>query len=155
MAKYKKAPAYTVIKDSREQDGYTFTPFSGRYHTCKGMVVRKLDTGDYSLEGLEDKVFDSDIAKLSALEALLAPAYARVLFPNQRMTNFLVQEAQDKMNLTGLGGTEEVLYRLEEITNQFDIYINKNEVLLGNQPVYRDDIKKFKIVDGKLVEIVE
>ena len=71
------------------------------------------------------------------------------------MTNFLVQEAQDKMNLTGLGGTEEVLNRLEEITNQFDIYINKNEVLLGNQPVYRDDIKKFKIVDGKLVEIVE
>ena len=114
-----------------------------------------VDVKSFMPKGLEDKVFDSDIAKLSALEALLAPAYARVLFPNQRMTNFLVQEAQDKMNLTGLGGTEEVLNRLEEITNQFDIYINKNEVLLGNQPVYRDDIKKFKIVDGKLVEIVE
>ena len=106
-------------------------------------------------KGLEDKVFDSDIARLAALEALLAPAYARVLFPNQRMTNFLVQEAQDKMNLTGLGGSEEVLNRLGEITNQFDIYIKKNEVLLGNAPVFKSDVKKFKIVNGKLVEIVE
>ena len=114
-----------------------------------------VDLKAFMPKGLEDKVFDSDIARLSALEALLAPAYARVLFPNQRMTNFLVQEAQDKMNLTGLSGTEEVLNRLQEITNQFDIYIEKNEVLLGNQPVYKDDIKKFKIVDGKLVEIVE
>ena len=114
-----------------------------------------VDLKAFMPKGLEDKVFDSDIARLSALEALLAPAYARVLFPNQRMTNFLVQEAQDKMNLTGLSGTEEVLNRLQEITNQFDIYIEKNEVLLGNQPVYKDDIKKFKIVNGKLVEIVE
>ena len=114
-----------------------------------------VDVKGFMPKGLEDKVFDTEIARLSALEALLAPAYARVLFPNQRMTNFLVQEAQDKMNLTGLSGTEEVLARLGEITNQFDIYIEKNEVLLGNQPVYKDDIKKFKIVDGKLVEIVE
>ena len=56
MGKYKKAPPYTVIKDTREQDGYTFTAFSGRYHKCDGMIVRKLDTGDYSLEGLEEKV---------------------------------------------------------------------------------------------------
>ena len=114
-----------------------------------------VDVKAFMPKGLEDKVFDTEIARLSALEALLAPAYARVLCPNQRMTNFLVQEAQDKMNLTGLSGTEEVLARLGEITNQFDIYIKKNEVLLGNQPVYKDDIKKFKIVDGKLVEIVE
>ena len=106
-------------------------------------------------KGLEDKVFDTDIARLAALEALIAPAYARVIFPNQRMTNFLVQEAKDKMNLTGLSGSAEVLARLGEITNQFDVYINKNEALLGNQPVYKDDVKKFKIVDGKLVEIVE
>lgn len=56
MGKDKKAPPYTVIKDTREQEGYTFEPFSTRYHTCKGMVVKKLDTGDYSLEGLEDKI---------------------------------------------------------------------------------------------------
>ena len=51
-----KSKPFTIVKDSREQEGYTFEASSSRYHTCKGMVVRKLDTGDYSLEGLEDKV---------------------------------------------------------------------------------------------------
>ena len=46
------------------------------------------------------------------------------------------------MNLTGLTGTEEVLARLKEVASQFDNYIENNEVLLGNQPVYKDDVKK-------------
>ena len=50
-----KSPSYTVVKDSREQDGYTFNRYTSRYHECKGMVVRKLDTGDYSIEGLETR----------------------------------------------------------------------------------------------------
>ena len=52
MAKYKKAPDFTVIKDTREQDGYFFSKFN----TCAGMVEHKLDTGDYSISGLEDKI---------------------------------------------------------------------------------------------------
>jgi ERCC4-type nuclease len=52
MAKYKKAPDFTVIKDTREQDGYFFSKFN----TCAGMVEHKLDTGDYSIAGLEDKI---------------------------------------------------------------------------------------------------
>ena len=51
-----KIQPFKIIKDTREQEGYTFEPSSSRYHKCEGMVVRKLDTGDYSLEGLEDKV---------------------------------------------------------------------------------------------------
>jgi ERCC4-type nuclease len=51
-----KIQPFTIIKDTREQEGYTFEPSSSRYHKCNGMVTRKLDTGDYSLEGLEDKV---------------------------------------------------------------------------------------------------
>jgi len=51
-----KIQPFTIIKDTREQEGYTFEASSSRYHKCNGMVVRKLDTGDYSLEGLEDKV---------------------------------------------------------------------------------------------------
>ena len=51
-----KSKPFTIIKDTREQDGYTFEPSSSRYHTCKGMINRKLDTGDYSIEGLEDKL---------------------------------------------------------------------------------------------------
>jgi len=52
----KQSPPFTIIKDTREQEGYTFEPSKTRYHECKGMVTKKLDTGDYSLEGLEDKV---------------------------------------------------------------------------------------------------
>lgn len=52
MAEYKKAPSFIVIKDTREQDGYYFK----EYNTCAGMVEEKLDTGDYSIKGLEDKI---------------------------------------------------------------------------------------------------
>lgn len=49
---YKQAPHFTVIKDTREQDGYYFSAFN----TCAGMIEQKLDTGDYTIQGLEDKV---------------------------------------------------------------------------------------------------
>jgi len=49
---YKVAPPFTVIKDTREQDGYFFSAFN----TCAGMVESKLDTGDYTIQGLEDKI---------------------------------------------------------------------------------------------------
>lgn len=49
---YKQAPNFTVIKDTREQDGYFFSAFN----TCAGMIEQKLDTGDYTIQGLEDKV---------------------------------------------------------------------------------------------------
>ena len=62
-----KAPAYTVIKDTREQDGYTFERFESRYHACAGMVVQKLDTGDYSLVGLEDKLCIERKGRISEL----------------------------------------------------------------------------------------
>ena len=48
MSKYKQAPDFTVIKDTREQDGYYFSKFN----TCAGMIEHKLDTGDYSIQGL-------------------------------------------------------------------------------------------------------
>ena len=48
----KKHQQYTVIRDTREQTGYTFK----EYDRCQGMIVRKLDTGDYSIVGLEDKI---------------------------------------------------------------------------------------------------
>lgn len=49
---YKVAPPFTVVKDTREQDGYFFSEFN----TCAGMVEEKLDTGDYSIKGMEDKI---------------------------------------------------------------------------------------------------
>ena len=41
---------FLVIKDTRERDGWYFK----ESNYCQGMVDKKLDTGDYSVEGLED-----------------------------------------------------------------------------------------------------
>ena len=45
-------PKYIVIKDTREQDGWTFS----EYDKCSGMEVGTLDTGDYTLKGFEEVV---------------------------------------------------------------------------------------------------
>ena len=83
-----KAPAYTVIKDTREQEGSTFERFSGRYHQCNGMVVRKLDTGDYSLEGLEDKICIERKARVSELAINLGKDKRRFMAEIERMKEF-------------------------------------------------------------------
>jgi ERCC4-type nuclease len=49
---YKNAPQFIVVKDTREQDGYFFSAFNA----CAGMIEEKLDTGDYSIKGMEDKI---------------------------------------------------------------------------------------------------
>lgn len=48
----KKTSKYTVIKDTREQDGWFFSP----YDKCEGMEVGTLHTGDYTLKGFEEVV---------------------------------------------------------------------------------------------------
>jgi hypothetical protein len=47
-----KAPNYTVIKDTREKDGWFFS----EYDKCDGMEIETLHTGDYTLKGFEDIV---------------------------------------------------------------------------------------------------
>ena len=43
---------YTVIQDTREQDGWFFSP----YDKCEGMERAYMPTGDYTLKGYEDVV---------------------------------------------------------------------------------------------------
>tara|TARA_B100000073_G_C23666343_1_gene546716 strand:+ start:163 stop:672 length:510 start_codon:yes stop_codon:yes gene_type:complete len=83
-----KAPAYTVIKDTREQDGYTFESFTGRYTSCNGMIVEKLDTGDYSLKGLEDRLCIERKGRISELAINLGKDKARFMREIERMTEF-------------------------------------------------------------------
>jgi len=45
---------FTIIRDSREQNGYTFEPYDNGKWKCTGCIEKKLETGDYTLEGLED-----------------------------------------------------------------------------------------------------
>ena len=83
-----KSLAYTVIKDTREQDGYTFESFTGKYTSCKGMVVEKLDTGDYSLQGLEDKLCIERKGRISELAINLGKDKARFMREMDRMKEF-------------------------------------------------------------------
>ena len=110
-------------------------------------------TGAIKALGAEDLVLDTDIAKLNAIEDLLVPAYARVLNPNTRITNLMLQEAKVAINLTGLTGSDEVKGRLLEIKRQFKTYIDDQNRLLGKTLT---EPKKFKIeiVNGvpKVVE---
>lgn len=43
---------FTIIRDTRENKGWNFRASAN----CSGVVERKLDVGDYAIEGLEDKV---------------------------------------------------------------------------------------------------
>ena len=50
----KKYNRFTIIRDSREKTGCGWK-FNASAN-CEGMVIKKLDTGDYSLEGYEDLI---------------------------------------------------------------------------------------------------
>lgn len=51
-------PEYNVIRDTREKKGYgwTFLPHTVKRRPpfCSGMIIQKLNVGDYSLVGYED-----------------------------------------------------------------------------------------------------
>ena len=47
-----KIPNYTVLKDTREQSGWTFQ----EYDKCSGMELSTLHTGDYTIKGFEEVV---------------------------------------------------------------------------------------------------
>lgn len=120
-----KAPPYTVIKDTREQDGYTFEPFNGRYTSCKGMVVRKLDTGDYSLEGLEDKLCIERKGRISELAVNLGKDKARFMREIERMKDFpykfLILEfsLEDLMKFPVDSDIPEAKWKSMKITNKY------------------------------------
>jgi hypothetical protein len=84
---------------------------------------------------------------------MIAPGYARVLFPAQKITNLQINEARKALKLTGLTGSDEVKARLRQIKKDFDEFLKLQEELLGNQPVRMKDIKKYRIIRGKLIEV--
>ena len=110
-----------------------------------------IDVSSFLPKGSKEFLFDDDIATVNALENLIAPGYARVLFPAQKITNLQITEAKKALALTGLTGADEVKARLRQISKDFDQFIETNQSLLGSQ----SGVKKFKMVNGVLVEIVE
>jgi len=51
-------PSYTVIRDTREQDGYGWifdkADLRKKPPRCDGTIIKTMDTGDYTLEGYDD-----------------------------------------------------------------------------------------------------
>ena len=106
-------------------------------------------SGPITQLGGEELLLNTNTARLEALEDILVPAFARVMNPNTRITNQMLNEAKAAINLTGLKGSDAVREKLKEIRRQFQTYIDDQNTLLGKTLT---EPKKFKIVNGKLVE---
>lgn len=79
-----RASNYYVIKDTREQNGYNFSP----HDSCLGMIEDKLDTGDYTILGLEDKICIERKASPEELALNLGKDKVRFMKEIERMMEF-------------------------------------------------------------------
>ena len=75
---------YKVIKDTREQDGWFFSP----YDKCEGMEVDTLHTGDYTLKGFEDIVCIERKASVSEIATNLGKKKKAFYNEMERMKDF-------------------------------------------------------------------
>jgi hypothetical protein len=75
---------YTVIKDTREQDGWFFSP----YDKCEGMEVDTLHTGDYTLKGFEEVVCVERKASVSEIAMNLGKKKKAFYNEMERMKSF-------------------------------------------------------------------
>jgi hypothetical protein len=80
----KNIPKYKVIKDTREQDGWFFSP----YDKCSGMEVSTLHTGDYTMEGFEDVVCIERKASVSEIAMNLGKKKDAFYREIERMRDF-------------------------------------------------------------------
>ena len=70
-------PNYTVIKDTREQNGWSFN----EYDKCNGMELEALHTGDYTLKGFEEVVcvpFSFLVLEFSASDLINYPCNVKL-----------------------------------------------------------------------------
>lgn len=75
---------YTVIKDTREQDGWFFSD----YDKCEGMELGTLLTGDYTLKGYEDIVCIERKASVSEIAMNLGRKKEAFYNEIERMRDF-------------------------------------------------------------------
>jgi len=75
---------YTIVKDTREQHGYEFTA----YGSCEGYVDKQLETGDYSILGLEDQICIERKASTTELAVNLGSDKERFMAEIERMQIF-------------------------------------------------------------------
>lgn len=76
--------SYTIIKDSREQRGWTFT----EYKECSGMEIGALKTGDYAIKELPDLVIIERKASPEEVAINLGKDIARFTRELERFKNY-------------------------------------------------------------------
>lgn len=79
---------YTIIKDTREKNGYEFEPFAFGFKSCAGYVEKPLETGDYTILGLEDQVCIERKASTTEMAVNLGLDKARFMAEIERMVSF-------------------------------------------------------------------
>lgn len=75
---------YHVIKDTREKNGYKF----GEYENCLGTIQKRLETGDYSIEGFEHLLCIERKASVEELAHNLGQEKDRFQREIERMSNY-------------------------------------------------------------------
>ncbi len=120
---------YTVIKDTREKQGHGWT--FAEDSACAGTITRKLDTGDYSLEGYEDLIAIERKESVSELASNVTdPRFFREL---ERFSSikygFLVLEfyLDDLMFWPETSGIPEKQRKFIKVTNKF-LVMKLNEI---------------------------
>lgn len=154
-----KTPPFTVIKDTREQDGWTFEGFDSRYHTCLGMITQKLETGDYTLKGLEHLLCIERKGSVSELAQNLGRDKYRFLEEIDRMKkikhSFLILEfsLNDIMIFPEGSDIPEEKWDSIHITNKYMLKM-LTEIQINNkiQIVFCGDRKNAKLFTSSLMK---
>jgi hypothetical protein len=132
---------YTVIKDTREQDGWFFTP----YDRCEGMEVDTLHTGDYTLKGFEDVVCVERKASVSEIATNLGKKKKAFYNEMERMRDF-----NFRYLLLEFSALDVIDYPLsllnEEDRELYELY-KAGEVDDYGEAIELPDFKRFKIVE--------
>jgi len=145
MAKTK----YTVIKDTREQDGWFFSP----YDRCSGMEVSTMKTGDYTIKGYEDLVCVERKGSVTEIATNLGKKKKTFQAEMERMKAFdfrfilLELSASDVLDypLSLLSEQEKLLYDyycIKDVRSFFQLY----EDIYG-KPAESFNLPKFKRFD--------
>ena len=134
---------YTIIQDTREQNGYNFSS----EQTCSGTIEKKLDTGDYSILGLEDQICIERKASVEELAINLGYKQEAFLKEIKRMETFKykflilefsLEDLIDFPERTKIPQDKKVLIKMTgkyilKCLMEFQIYNNLHIMFCGNR----------------------
>ena len=149
MAK-SKIPNYTVIKDTREQNGWFFS----QYDKCDGMEVATLHTGDYTIKGFEDVVCIERKASVTELANNLGKNKKAFYAEMVRMQDFPFKFLILEFSFTDVAEFPISLLNEEEKEEYF-AYLDYQKAIEKNPDLVGDieEVTRPKI--GKRLNIVE